>query len=323
MAKRWAALLIGVLCAWAPAAATAATVSNGRIAAEAFGGGRADIVSFKANGGDWTDLTPGANPGYCQPSWSSDGTQIAFLAPDLPPTAGAIPAAELRVMNADGSGMRTLALARPAAHCFPVTWSANGHWIAYLDSSSAVQAIPASGVGAPLQLTDGDQGYHDPAWSNDGSRIAYVGDDGHLYTTAVTEVGPTIVAGAKHQVDQHGFVGTKPDWSPDDSRLAVERHDADGAGLWTVDSTDGGGGVRLTTDAPGTDPQWVDNAASWSPNGRKIAFDRMTFDANGTQTGNAIFTIDAAGGTPTEVTAPAPGFVAVGDPDWQPLPHGP
>jgi Tol biopolymer transport system component len=323
MSRIRGALLAVALCACAlPATADAmAPVANGRLAFSAGGNGRSDIVTVKPNGSGWTDLTPGDHPGYCSPAWSPDGTKIAFLEPGDPSTAGIVGTSKLHVMNADGSAVRTLPLARVAALCEAVSWSADGAWLAYLNPGSQVEAIRADGLGPGLAVTD-DGSYHHPAWSNDGSRIVYVGEDGHMYTTPVSRVGPALTFGSKQQVDQYGVVGLHPDWSPDDSRLVVER-DGEDRGLWTMNSSDGGAAVRLTTDPLDADPSFVDDEASWSPNGRKIAFWRGIFNANGSYLGQGIFTIDADGGAPVQVTGPVGELQGVGQPDWQPLPRGP
>jgi Tol biopolymer transport system component len=306
-----------VACAAAPAA-QAEPVGNGRVALDAFAPGRADIVSVKPNGSGWTNLTPGDHQSYCSPEWSPDGTRIAFVAPDPPQTGGVDLGGQLFVMNADGSGVRQIMLARPAGECFRVTWSGDGAWIAYKTTGTDIDAIRSNGLGAPLTVTDGAVGYRNPAWSHDGSRIVYNGEDGHLYATPVRAVATALVFGSRQQVDQNDVVVGGPDWSPDDARLVGELD----RGLTTLRSTDGGGAAPVTAGSTGTDPSWFDSEAAWSPNGRKIAFARHFFDAEGGGAGHAIYTVDADGGTPSELTRPVGDYTFVGDPDWQPLPRG-
>ncbi|HKP90539.1 MAG TPA: hypothetical protein VJT75_11280 [Thermoleophilaceae bacterium] len=314
-------LLAAALCVCAiPASAHAAGVpANGRLALTAgLGLGRADIVTVKSNGKGWTDLTPGDHPAYCSPAWSPDGTRIAFLEPADAVAGRTV----LHVMNADGTGARLVPLARPSPVCESLSWSADGGWIAYSAGGGGVEAIRADGLGPGLTVTDGESGYHNPKWSNDGSRIVYLAEDGHTYATPVSRVGPALAFGAKQQIDQHGPIGGHPDWSPDDSRLVATWEGADARGLWTVSSSDGGAAVPLTTNALNSEPTLVDDYASWSPDGRKIAFWRGTYTANGAGIGQGIFVVDAGGGAPLELIAAAGDVTSVAQPDWQPLPRG-
>lgn len=68
-----------------------------------------------------------------------------------------------------------------------------------------------------------------PAWSPDGSRIAFVGDGGLFVASSqggdITEL-----------TDCRSVVCTgSPTWSPDGSRIAFGGSDGDGDGLWSLD----------------------------------------------------------------------------------------
>lgn len=115
------------------------------------------------------------------PSWSPDGSQIAFASnrdgSDF----------KLWVMNADGGNPRPLTPAGAYADVFP-TWSPDGKLIAFQRRSGdvfRVGMLTAAG-GAPAFFEfDGDA--YSPAWSPDGQRIAFVGRIGGEYDIHVRD----------------------------------------------------------------------------------------------------------------------------------------
>ena len=78
--------------------------------------------------------------------------------------------------------------------------------------------------------------------------------------------------------------------SPDGSLLLCETFSDDGSqnGLHTIRSSDGGGFTQITSN-PGGD----DAPGSWSPNGKKIVFDRS--DANGDPEGVFVVNVNGTG----------------------------
>ena len=77
------------------------------------------MFTVPAAGGEATKLGAGLPPGAGEPSWSPDGTQIAFAATSGDPNAKD-PVAwneDIWVMDADGTHARKV-----------VTWEGNDHW---------------------------------------------------------------------------------------------------------------------------------------------------------------------------------------------------
>ena len=186
--------------------------------------------------------------GDSEPSWSPDGTRIAFtrlVGRNL----------EVFVMKADGSGQRALTHGSPN-HLDPA-WSPDGKTIAYSRLAQAhgqtlggqVYTVPSNG-GAQRRLTTGAGGYDELlGWSPDGKQIAFVrGTDLWIAKTdgskAVRVIGGPGMAG-------------DPAWSPDGRSIAF-RSTRDGNTDIYIMNADGSGEPQRLTNAPGDDttPSW-------------------------------------------------------------------
>src|SRR4051812_44111679 len=146
---------------------------------------------------------------------------------------------------------------------------------------------------AQFQITHDGLSAH-PAWSPDGTRIAFAnGND--VYT--MDEYGND----RQLVLDWDGQVG-EIDWSPDGTRLVASLGNCaefDCSPDIYVFALDGSG-LTNVTDAP-----WDDEHPSWSPGGTKIAFDSIRAGQQD------IYTVMPDG---TGLTKVMPGA----DPDWKP-----
>lgn len=134
---------------------------------------------------------------------------------------------------------------------------------------------------------------HSPAWSPDGTRIAF---ERNRKIFIINSDG-----GALRQMTRSGTPDVQPAWSPDGTRIAFAR------GLLKHEifakRVDGTGLVNLTRNAAD------DTEPSWSPDGTRIAF-------TSNRTGHyGIFVMNADGSGETELTA-AP--AEDGAPAWSP-----
>jgi TolB protein len=101
------------------------------------------------------------------PAWSPDGKKIAFVS-----LSGDDGYHELRVMNADGSGVESIT-SRDEAVIERPTWSPDGRRIAFSRCFAGCDIFRVNADGAELlQLTKVGSA-HAPAWSPDGTRIAF------------------------------------------------------------------------------------------------------------------------------------------------------
>ena len=132
------------------------------------------------------------------PSWSPDGTRIAF--------EGGSVDSFIDVVNVDGTGLRRLTTS--GAENEPA-WSPDGTRIAFSEYScgcnsgaleDGIWSVPIAG-GVPKLLVDGSDTFADsPAWSPDGTRLGYVGDFlGHsqVYVRAVLGGVPVRLTGVR------------------------------------------------------------------------------------------------------------------------------
>jgi regulation of enolase protein 1 (concanavalin A-like superfamily)/dipeptidyl aminopeptidase/acylaminoacyl peptidase len=136
-----------------------------------------------------------------------------------------------------------------------------------LETFSDIFVTPVVG-GSIVNLTNHPATYMTPAWSPDGSKIAFASDrDGSMNLYIMKADGSDVA-----RIPTGGGVAWYPTWSPDSARLAFScvvdfvsppfsgNHDI------CVINVDGSGFARLTDD-PGADDE-----PDWSPDGTSIVF---------------------------------------------------
>jgi Tol biopolymer transport system component len=162
-----------------------------------------DIVVVRADGTGYTDLTITAVSSESRPSWSPDGTRIAFQGNGV------------ETIRPDGSG-RTVIKAQSASN---PNWSPDGHRIAYtaftFGQDTEIHVMNADGTG-DVQVTDNSVPDNEPAWSPDGRKIAF-----HRYSPqfppVVVDVWTMNADGTGEQAVTTGGDATSdssPDWQP-------------------------------------------------------------------------------------------------------------
>ena len=137
-------------------------------------------------------------------------------------------------------------------------------FVSYRDGNLGIYVMNADGSGQ-TRLTENKSGPHGdfaPAWSPDGSRIAFMSDrDGRsnyeIYVMNADGTGQT-------SLTDNPDIDSNPSWSPDGSRIAFDSG-RDSYEIY-VTNADGSGQTRLT-DSPG-----FDSDPAWSPDGNRIAF---------------------------------------------------
>ena len=202
------------------------------------------------------------------PVWAPDGRSILFSSNinDANHSCGVTgPPVEpcnwdLYRVNADGTGLTQLT-SSPDAEWFG-SYSPDGRTIAFTvtrqTGESAVWAMPAAG-GPAVQLTADALVAGQPEYSPDGKSIAFV--DNFCSCPQVSHVWVMNANGSHPQQITFGggYNDGTPAWSPDGSRIAIERTDvATGdRDVWVMQSD--GTGLHDITNAPGNqiEPDWV------------------------------------------------------------------
>jgi hypothetical protein len=207
----------------------------------------------------------------------------------------------LWVVQPDGTGARQLTTGDGSSDSAP-SISPDGRTVAFdrtNQNGTAIYTIGIDGTGL-TRLTDTPGA--DPAWSPDGSQIAFVGQEAGLYVMSVED-------GNAHLVVDRSFVALHPTWSPDGTRIAFAApSEAVGSfrnyDIWIADIA-GGAPTNITHTTSASEL-----APAWSPDGSRILFSRST------PSGSILMTIapDPAA-SPTAITD---GSVADQNPAWSP-----
>ncbi len=221
-----------------------------------------EIVRINADGSGAQRLTDN-DLWESWPTWSPDGTRLAFAAGDL------------YVMPVTAAGGGTpVQLTTGTLYPENLAWSPDGTRLAFNSRPTCPQApeceyaaelyVVTVAGGQLTRLTDNDQYDGDPTWSPDGAQLAYESrptpnGDRHLYRiTAAGGPATPIVTDAD---------SADPAWSPDGARVAY----ATRQGIKTV-RPDGTAQLAVTEDTGDYvfDPLWTTD-------GRRLTFLNLEF----------------------------------------------
>jgi TolB protein len=288
-------------------------------------GGESELWLMRPNGNARRRVmqTARAQPyadGSRSPAWSPDRTQIAFVAPMANGTEDQR-LTEISVMRADGSHIRRLTT-NEAVDADP-SWSPDGERIAFVRLTAPGTEAARGGIfvansngGDEVQLTHAAAPTFDsaPAWSADGSRIAFARVDiasGFEQPRAAIYIVRADGGGLRKLADG----GVEPDWSPDGKRIVFTSlgarfgrtcfEECSPSGEIYVMAADGGKQRRLTRS------EADDRSPTWSPDGRFIAF--VSDRSNPRMHENEIYVMHDDGNDVRRITRNSVWDL---DPDW-------
>ncbi|HEU4712901.1 MAG TPA: carboxypeptidase regulatory-like domain-containing protein [Pyrinomonadaceae bacterium] len=234
--------------------------------------GRIQIIN--ADGTGQTKLTGGDGVICDDPVYSPDGSKIAF-------TRRSGFHSDIGMMNADGTNVVTVisGSGSPETHNFNPSWSPDGTKVVFSSSRSGpgkveiwVANIDGTGLvrlTTNIQVSQDGQGPifssdTDPAWSPDGTRIAFASTREGIADTEIWIMNPDGSNPVRLTADD--VDDRTPDWSPDSQRIAFAK--SNGGGVHIMNRN----GSNVVSVMPFAG--WP----AWSPDGSKLAF--IESDAN-------------------------------------------
>ena len=221
--------------------------------------GTLEIYTRGLDGTDETRLTHNDKGDDENVSWSPDGERIVHTSYHLIPLSEAAKAAEIYVMNADGSDPTRLT-DNDAWDSQPA-WSPDGAQIAFAsarDGNYEIYLMPADGSN-PVNLTHHEGRDMRPRWTDDGARISFISNrDGQNALYAMDADGSNVTP----LLDELSSV-----WSPDGATVVFVKGPRREKEVFIRDA-DGTNEIQLT-DHPG----FNNTAPAWSPDGTRIFFE--------------------------------------------------
>jgi Tol biopolymer transport system component len=209
--------------------------------------------------------------------------------------------------------------ASPTPQLTPIAVLDGEPWIVYgwADNKGWYLALMRpDGSDAHKILTEVPGEHKAAAWSPNGQTLAFVVKDadypeGSIWTANADGSGAALLSAGGTECPVGLF---HPSWSPDGTKLAVVCYPGGDVqrSVAVLDLAT----KSLRRLATFTDPDVIDNAPTWSPDGRTIAFDILHWDPTGAFIdGSVVATVPVAGGEIHRLTSPA---TFMSHPDWSP-----
>ena len=285
-------------------------------------GVRSEIAYYSNKEGEWDWIihimdADGSNPVQLalggMPSWSPDGTKIAF-SHGSNGFHGDV--ADIYLIDGDGENRVNLTQGQHQRNLFPA-WSPDGTKIAFWsdrEDQPDIYLMEADGTN-PINLTRDPHNEDRPSWSPDGAKIAFGALQVPRGEQNMSDIFVMDADGANriNLTQNPESVNQFPAWSPDGKRIAYEA--SSNPNRWFapyniyVMNADGSRPVMLTEERRFAS----EGLPTWSPSGAKIAFHRREPDGR-----DDIFVINVDGTGLLNITATL--LIEEINPSWSPVP---
>lgn len=261
---------------------------KGRVAYTTVDNGQTSIQIINLGGA----TGPGGSANGSGPTWSPDGTKIAFSSRRDGGTH------RVYVLDLTTGATTRLAVSDNDDERDP-SWSPDGSRIIFWSTrnnppgNSEIYSVKSDGTDL-RRLTNNDSADMYPIFSPDGSRIVFESGrdagEGNIYVMGAN-------GGNERRITSHPASDRYPSWSPDGSKIAFSSNRSGNYDIYIVEA--GGGNERLLISRSGHDTY-----PAWSPDGSKIVFSGS----------GGLFMVSAADGSGLI------GLAGYGeDPEWAPL----
>jgi Tol biopolymer transport system component len=215
------------------------------------------VYVMDSDGSNRTRLVEGQTEFLSAPTWSPDGSQIAYVSDrDGNP--------DIWVMNSDGSDQVNISNHKAKDHS--PAWSPDGEWIAFASVRDSLywELYLMRPDGSDVQRLTWWEDASDlsPVWSPDATRLAFASKrDGNWEIYTMDRDGSNLQRLTNAPADD-----TNPAWSPDGSRIAFESTREGYAEIYVIPIV--GGEAINVSNAPFSS----EHGPTWSPDGGRIAF---------------------------------------------------
>jgi len=234
----------------------------------------ADLMVMNADGSNQTILLAGTRKPYVSnhdPSWSPDGTRLAFYSD--------VQGNGIYIINKDGTGLcKVVAMNESGSYgAGNPQWSPDGAYILYSDTEGPglaedlylTEAVCGSAMRINLTNSPNEAEFY-PAWSYDGTRLAACvgGDplDVVVFDLAMGDGGALSAINPVNLTSSGPLEGefcTAIDWANSSNRIAVSAAND----IWVIDGDVPGHAINLTQT-----PLIVERDPSWAPLDLQIVF---------------------------------------------------